>query len=77
MGVNFKMCGFQSGGSARLRDRVLGSFGNGLDRKEEASSATGMDENMLFHASRFVPSFSKEGRAKSKVRDHEAKTKSL
>jgi hypothetical protein len=45
------------------------------DRKEQASSASGMDENMLFYMSGFVPSFSKEGRAKSRVRDPEAKIK--
>lgn len=65
LGVNKRRCGFQSGWSIRLKEGVLGSFGNGLDRKEEG---TGMDENMSLHIGEFVPSFAKKGRARSKIK---------
>lgn len=60
LGVNEGMCGFQSGCSTRLREGAMGSCGNGLYKKWEASSATRMDKNMLFHISGFISSFSKE-----------------
>lgn len=60
LGANESMCGFQPGYSNRLTEGVLRSRGNGLDKKKEASSATRMYVNTLFHISAFVPSFSKE-----------------
>lgn len=77
MGVNKGMHGFQSGCSTRLREGELASHGNGLHRKEEASSVARMDGNTLFHILEFVPSSSEEESTmegyKSRVRDHEAK----
>ena len=71
-----RMCGFQSGGSARRRGGGGGwcwdLLATDSDRKKQASFAAEMDENMLFYTSGFVPSFPKEGRAKSRVRDPEA-----
>lgn len=58
MWVNEGLRGFQSGCSSRLREGVLRSCGNGLDKK--ANSATRMDISTLFHIPEFVPSFSKE-----------------
>lgn len=74
MGVNFKMCGFQSGGSARLRDGVLGSFGNGLERRRPAPPL-GWTKTCYFTPHDLFPPFQKREGQSAKLETTRPKQK--